>query len=406
MTQSENSRSHAVVVGGGPAGLMAAEQLAKAGWQVDVYDRMPSLGRKFLMAGRGGLNLTHSEDLDTFLARYGAAPASVVSAIRAFPPGDVIVWAEGLGEETFVGTSGRVFPRSMKASPLLRAWLRRLDGLGVRFHARSTWRGWDADGALIFDAASGERMVARPDATVLALGGASWPRLGSDGGWVKILTEAGVAVTPLQPANCGFRIGWSDYMGKFAGEPLKRITVSLGEATVTGEVIVTADGLEGGALYALGAEIRSALAQGPVTITIDLRSGLSAEDLVRLLAKARKGDTVTNTLRKSGLSPAAIGVLRDAFGRNLPDNPYALAAAIKSVPLTIKSVQSIDRAISTAGGVAAEALDDHLMVRTRPGVFVAGEMLDWDAPTGGYLLQACLATGVAAANGVLAWKAG
>jgi uncharacterized flavoprotein (TIGR03862 family) len=406
MTSTDKTPPVAVIVGGGPAGLMAAEVLATAGWTVDLHERMPSLGRKLLMAGRGGLNLTHSEPLDRFLQRYGDTSAEVKAAIEAFPPADVIAWAKGLGEETFVGSSGRVFPKRMKTSPLLRAWLKRLDGLGVRFHVRSRWAGWDASGGLVFDQATGDQVVAHPDATILALGGASWPRLGSDGGWVPLLTGEGVAVTPLTPSNCGFMIAWSDYFRtRFAGDPLKRIAVTLGDETVLGEAIVTAEGLEGGALYALGARIRAALAAGPVRLVLDLRPGLSTEDLVKSLAKARKGDTVTNTLRKAGLSPSAVGLLREAHGRDLPDNPFALAAAIKAAPVTIAAAQPIDRAISTAGGVAASDLDDAFMLRARRGVFVAGEMLDWDAPTGGYLLQASFATAVAAARGAIAWVA-
>jgi uncharacterized flavoprotein (TIGR03862 family) len=385
---------------------MAADVLANAGWRVDVHDRMPSVARKFLMAGRGGLNLTHSEPLDALLARYSNAPAQVLQAIRSFPPASVIAWSEGLGEAPFVGSSGRVFPKSMKTSPLLRAWLRRLDGLGVQFHVRSRWLGWDQTGGLRFEQTAGEPIVEYPDATILALGGASWPRLGSDGSWVSILAADGVAVTPLTPANCGFKIGWSEvFRQKYAGEPLKRIGVALDGETTLGEAIVTEEGLEGGVLYAIGAKIRAQLSAGPVTLALDLRPALAQEDLIKVLAKARKGDTVSNTLRKAGLSPAAIGLLREAHGRNLPDNPYALAAAIKSAPVTITSAQPIERAISSAGGIAASAVDDAFMLTTRRGVFVAGEMLDWDAPTGGYLLQASFATGHAAATGAIQWAA-
>jgi uncharacterized flavoprotein (TIGR03862 family) len=377
---------------------MAADVLATAGWRVDLYDRMPSVGRKFLMAGRGGLNITHSEPLEPFLTRYGDAPAAVIAAIRAFPPAAAIALVEGLGEPTFVGSSGRVFPKSMKTSPVLRAWLHRLDGFGVRFHLRTRWLGWDIDGSLLFDAPTGRRLVAAPEATILALGGASWPRLGSDGGWAETLAGIGVDVTPLMPANCGFSVGWSQlFRDRFAGEPLKRIAVSLGDKTVTGEAVVTSHGLEGGAIYALGGRIRAGLAVGPVTLSIDLRPGIAPDDLVRPLGKARKGDTLTNTLRKIGLAPVAIGLLREAYGRDIADNPFALAAAIKSAPVTVTAAQPIERAISTAGGVAAGAFDDGFMLRARPGVYAVGEMLDWDAPTGGYLLQAAFATGHAAA---------
>jgi uncharacterized flavoprotein (TIGR03862 family) len=402
--KTDQTHRVAVVVGAGPAGLMAAEVLATAGWIVEVHERMPSLGRKFLMAGRGGLNLTHSEPLDRFLSRYGEASPQIKSAVEAFPPSAVIAWAEGLGEATFVGSSGRVFPKRMKASPLLRAWLRRLDGLGVRFHVRSRWLGWDKTGDLEFEQATGDRTIAHPDATILALGGASWPRLGSDGGWVPLLAEEGVNITPLTPSNCGFTVAWSEHFrSRFAGEPLKRIAVTADGETMLGEAIATSEGLEGGILYAQGARIRAGLKSGPVTLTLDLRPGVSADDLVRSLAKARKGDTATNVLRKAGLSPAAIGLLREAHGRDLPDDPFTLAAAIKAAPVQVSAAQPIDRAISTAGGVAASAIDDAFMLRARRGVFVAGEMLDWDAPTGGYLLQASLATGVAAARGAIRW---
>jgi uncharacterized flavoprotein (TIGR03862 family) len=330
---------------------------------------------------------------------------AVTRAIEAFPPSEVVAWSEGLGETTFTGTSGRIFPKSMKTSPLLRAWLRRLDGLGVRFQTRSRWLGWDASGGLEFEGPGGERKVAHPDVTILALGGASWPRLGSDGTWAHLLDRAGIAVAPLTPSNCGFRVDWSSHFsGKFAGDPLKRIAVTVGGETVPGEAIVTAEGIEGGVIYAIGAKVRAGLVTGPVTLSLDLRPGLSTEDLVKSLAKARKGDSLSNILRKAGLSPAAIGLLREAHGKDLPDNPFALAAAIKSAPIRVVAAQPIDRAISSAGGVALDAIDDSFMLRARPGVFVAGEMLDWDAPTGGYLLQATFSTARAAALGAIGWQ--
>jgi uncharacterized flavoprotein (TIGR03862 family) len=295
----------------------------------------------------------------------------------------------------------------MKTSPLLRAWLRRLDGLGVRFHTRSRWLGWDVSGGLEFEQRDNDRLIAHPDVTILALGGASWPRLGSDGGWVPLLTGAGVPVTPLTPSNCGFTVAWSDHFrAKFAGSPLKRIGVTVSDETVLGEAIVTEEGIEGGVIYAIGGRIRAGLATGPVTVSLDLRPGLTTEDVVKSLAKARKGDTVSNTLRKAGLSPAAIGLLREAHGKDLPDNPFALAAAIKAAPVRVLAAQPIERAISSAGGVSLDAIDDAFMLRAVPGVFVAGEMLDWDAPTGGYLLQAAFATARAAALGAIRWQAG
>jgi len=388
--------SDVAIIGGGPAGLMAADVLSRAGLTVTVYDRMPSLGRKFLMAGRGGLNLTHSEDLDAFIGRYGSRAETLRPWLEAFSPIDLIVWAEGLGQETFIGSSGRVFPKALKASPLLRAWLARLAGRGVEFRLRHEWTGWNADGDLTF--LGGE--TARPKATILALGGASWPKFGSDGGWAKLLT--GAEIVPLQPANGGFKVAWSDVFREgFAGTPLKALALSFGGRTVRGEMMLTATGIEGGAVYALSAALRDTIAaSGPVTLEIDLRPALPAQRLGAKLAAAGPGQTVTNVLRKAGLNPAEIGLLREAG--HVPKEPASLARRIKSVPIRLLAPQPIERAISTAGGVAFSSLDDNLMLRDRPGVFVAGEMLDWEAPTGGYLLQACFATGVAAAEGVLA----
>ncbi|MES2895595.1 MAG: TIGR03862 family flavoprotein [Pseudomonadota bacterium] len=387
--------SEVAIIGGGPAGLMAAEVLSGAGRSVTVYDRMPSLGRKFLMAGRGGLNLTHSEDLDAFIGRYGSRAETVRPWLEAFSPIDLIVWAEGLGQETFIGSSGRVFPKALKASPLLRAWLARLAERGVEFRLRQEWTGWNAEGDLTFK--SGE--TAHPKATILALGGASWPKLGSDGRWTALL--AGTEIAPLQPANCGFQVAWSEVFREgFAGTPLKALALSFGGRTVRGEMMLTAAGIEGGAVYALSGALRDAIAaSGPVTLEIDLRPALPAQRLGARLAAAGPGQTVTNVLRKAGINPAEIGLLREAG--HVPKEPASLARRIKSVPLRLTGVQPIERAISTAGGVAFSSLDESLMLRGRPGVFVAGEMLDWEAPTGGYLLQACFSTGVAAAKGVL-----
>jgi uncharacterized flavoprotein (TIGR03862 family) len=388
---------------------MAAEVLAAGGAAVTVYDRMPSVGRKFLLAGRGGLNLTHSEELERLLTRYGAAQPRLRRAIEAFPPTAVRAWCEGLGQATFVGSSGRVFPAAMKASPLLRAWLKRLDGLGVAFKRRHRWNGWDGDGRLIFETPEG-RMAVEAEASVLALGGASWPKLGSDGEWVAPLAEAGVSVAPLRPANCGFIVGWSDiFRARFAGQPLKRIELAFGDEKVRGEAVVTQSGLEGGGIYALSPPLREAIAaSGEATLSIDLRPDIAGAELEQRLAAPRAKQSLSTFLRKAAnLSPPAIGLLQEvtiSSGERLSDkSPAALAALIKAVPLRLIGIAPIARAISTAGGVAFDEIDDNFMLRRRPGVFIAGEMLDWEAPTGGYLLQASFATGVVAARGVLEW---
>lgn len=354
-----------------------------------VYDRMGSVGRKFLLAGRGGLNLTHSEPLDRFLPRYGPAAEGVRPAIEAFGPDALRAWCEGLGQAVFVGSSGRVFPVAFKASPLLRAWLARLVGLGVEFRLRHRWLGW-RDGALAFATPAGEAAV-RPAATILALGGASWARLGSDGAWVDILRDAGVTVSALRPANCGVLHGWSDFFReRFAGEPLKRIAITLGSTTVRGEAVVTVDGLEGGAIYALSRPIREALdREGTAMLLLDLRPDLDGATLQQRMGGGSQSRA--NALRRAGLAPIASSLLRE------------LGGAPKQVPVRVTGLRPIDRAISTAGGVAFGAVDAGLMLRALPGVFVAGEMLDWEAPTGGYLLQACFSTGWRAAGAVLEW---
>lgn len=401
--------SHVSIVGAGPAGLMAADLLSAAGMSVSLHDRMPSPGRKFLMAGRGGLNLTHSEPLEKFLARYSGSidPAAM---IRDFPPERLRELAHDLGEETFVGTSGRVFPKRFKASPLLRAWLARLRERGVTFHMRETFVGFDGGRPVVADA-QGARRALVGDATVLALGGASWPRLGSDGGWAAILREAGVDVAPLRAANCGVTVRWSDATReKLAGAPLKRASFSFGGRRMRGEAVVTLSGLEGGAIYALASAIRDALDRGEdAKLAIDLAPDMAVEEAARRLSQGRPGDSRANLLRKKlSLSPPALAILRESEGGPLPTDLMQLAARVKNVSLAIAGVAGLDRAISTAGGIRADAVDDRLMLRALPGTFVAGEMLDWDAPTGGYLLQGCFATSVAAANGVLAWlgKAG
>ncbi|NBJ09619.1 BaiN/RdsA family NAD(P)/FAD-dependent oxidoreductase [Microvirga arsenatis] len=402
---ASSSPPEAAIVGGGPAGLMAAEVLGRAGLKVTVYDRMPSVGRKLLMAGRGGLNLTHSEAFERFVTRYAEAEPQLRPLIEAFSPADLRAWCEGLGQETFVGSSGRVFPVAFKASPLLRAWLSRLEGLGIRFALRHRWQGWDETGALLLTDATGQAIRVEPDATILALGGGSWPRLGSDGGWVEILSRRGIAVSPLRPANMGFTCAWSEIMrSRFEGEPLKRVALGFEGATVRGEAIITADGIEGGAVYALSARLRDALAaRGSAVLHIDLRPDLDHGALLRRLEAPRKGQSASTFLRKSaGLSPVGIALLREA-SPSLPGEPGSLARLIKAVPLTLTGTKTLERAISSAGGVPFCELDDSLMLKRMPGVFVAGEMLDWEAPTGGYLLQATFATGVAAAKGVLSF---
>ena len=393
------------VIGAGPAGLMAAQVLAEAGQSVTVYDRMPSVGRKFLMAGRGGLNLTHSEDLEAFLQRYGPQATRLTPLIEAFPPAALTAWAEGLGQETFIGSSGRVFPKTLKASPLLRAWLGRLRELGVEVRPRHDWIGWDAKGALRFRTPDGE-ITALPDATVLALGGASWPKLGSTGAWADLLTAEGVTVSPLKPANGGFDVAWSDIVReRFAGRPLKGVAVTFGRTRLRGEAMVTRHGLEGGVIYALSAALRDAIGKdGSAKLWIDLRPDATADQLTARIAQQPANQSVANRLRKAlHLTPLETNLLREAHGKDLPSDPAALAQAIKGAPLTLVGMRPIARAISTAGGVAFEAMNEHLMLIARPGVFAAGEMLDWEAPTGGYLLQASFATGVAAARGALNW---
>lgn len=392
------SSKQVAVIGGGPAGLIAAEAMAQAGLRVTVFERMPSLGRKLLMAGRGGLNITHSEPLEKFRARYGEAAGWLAPYLDAFPPSALIAWCAALGQETFVGSSGRVFPKAMKASPLLRAWLHRLDGLGVRVAPRSDWRGWDADGALTF--ANGNSF--RADATVLALGGASWPRLGADGGWTALLPE--IEIVPLKPANCGFHVNWSEVFRKqHAGAPLKRIALNFNGEVLRGEAVITAQGLEGGAIYALSAKLREAIARdGAAQLQIDLRPDMSLDELSEKLDGPRRGATLSNFLRKSAnLPPVAIGLVQEALHNGA--GATKLSALVKAVPLRLTAPFPLARAISTAGGIARHELDDGLMLRRRPGIFVAGEMLDWEAPTGGYLLQACFATGLAAGRGVTRW---
>ncbi|HKU09265.1 MAG TPA: TIGR03862 family flavoprotein [Bradyrhizobium sp.] len=401
--------SDVAVIGAGPAGLMAAEVLARGGARVTVYDAMPSAGRKFLMAGRGGLNLTHSEPLPAFLSRYRETKPRLTPAIEAFPPQALCDWCETLGQPTFVGSSGRVFPKAFKASPLLRAWLRRLDAEGVRFAFRHHWTGWDDRGRLQFQTSDGPHVV-EVSATVLALGGASWPRLGSDGRWTDILAAKGVAITPLKPANSGFTVAWSEiFRDRFEGQPLKGVSLTIGQHAARGEAIVTRSGIEGGTIYALSAELREAiLRDGQATLIVGLRPDLGPDDLAKKLSAPKGKQSLSNFLRKAAnLSPVAIGLLQEAAkasGQSLASMPPGnLARLINAVPISLTGVAPIARAISSAGGIAFDELDPNYMIRRLSGIFAAGEMLDWEAPTGGYLLQASFATGVAAGKGALKW---
>jgi uncharacterized flavoprotein (TIGR03862 family) len=368
---------------------------------------MPSAGRKFLMAGRGGLNLTHSEPLLPFLARYGEAAARLSSAVDAFSPSALREWSEKLGQPTFVGSSGRVFPEAFKASPLLRAWLQRLDAMGVQLKLRHRWTGWDSEGRVLFQTPDGLRSVTA-SATVLALGGASWPRLGSDGGWSGVLAQRGVAIAPLRPANCGFTVAWSEvFKDRFAGQPLKTVQLTFGAHSIRGETVLTRDGIEGGAIYALSAALREEIAvSDQVMLRISLRPDLDNDGLVQRLSGPRGKQSLSTFLRKAtGLSPVGIGLLQEvamASGVSLSAmSPEAVAALINHVEIVLTGASALEKSISTAGGISFDELDEDYMLRRLPGVFAAGEMLDWEAPTGGYLLQASFATGAAAGRGVL-----
>jgi uncharacterized flavoprotein (TIGR03862 family) len=405
---AETKQRRVAVVGGGPAGLMAAEVMSATGLRVDVFDAMPSVGRKFLLAGRGGLNLTHSEAPELFLSRYGARRTQVGAWLAGFGPQQLRDWAQGLGVETFVGSSGRVFPQEMKAAPLLRAWLHRLRGAGVAFHARHRWLGWDTDGALRFATPAGESKVGA-DATVLALGGGSWARLGSDGAWVPLLLARGVAVQPLRPANCGFDVAWSEHLRqRFAGQPVKAVRAAFvapdgSRIEREGEFLVTEHGVEGSLIYALSAPLRDGIeATGSATLQLDLAPGRTLQRLTDDLAQGRGRDSLANHLRRrAGIDGVKSALLHEfATGEDLA-SPTRLAAIIKALPLHLVAPRPLDEAISSAGGVDFAAVDDHLMLRALPGTFCAGEMLDWEAPTGGYLLTACFASGRAAGRGVL-----
>lgn len=401
-----DTQASAIIVGGGPAGLMAAELLADAGLAVTVFDQRRSLGRKFLLAGRGGLNITHAEDIDQFVSRYGGpdAPERMAQAVAAFSPSDLSAWCAGLGQPTFAGSSGRVFPEAFRATPLLRAWLGRLSESGVQFRPQHRWLGPLAEDHLVqrFEDDAGQVVQQRADVVILAMGGASWPRVGGDGGWVAPLEAAGVAVAPLESANCGVQVQWTPtYLERFEGQPLKNVALTVGAHTVRGDCVVTRLGLEGGPVYAHSAALRQNLNEN-ATLGIDLLPDLDDDQLLARLNKRRPKDTVSSWLRKAGLPPISVGLLREVTSNTLPERITRLAALIKAVPLRIDDLMPLERAISSSGGVRFDGLDDHLMVAALPGLFVAGEMLDWEAPTGGYLLQGCFSTGVMAARGALA----
>jgi uncharacterized flavoprotein (TIGR03862 family) len=406
-TPHAQSAVDAAVIGGGPAGLMAAEVLSDAGAAVHVFDAMPSVGRKFLLAGKGGLNLTHGEPLPTFVTRYGARAPQVSGWLKALSPDALRAWSAGLGIDTFVGSSGRVFPQDLKAAPLLRAWLHRLRTRGVVFHMRHRWLGWTGDGALRFSAPHGEIEV-QPRATVLALGGASWPQLGSNADWVPWLVEAGAQLAPLMPANCGFEVApaWSAHLReRFAGAPIKPVVLRFDGFERQGEFVLSGYGIEGSLVYAASASIRDAIARdGQATLTLDLLPAFDAARVAREVAHPRGSRSLGAHLKsRLGLEGAKAALLHELLPREALADPVRLAAAIKALPVTLAAPRPIAEAISTAGGVRLESLDAHLMLRTLPGVFCAGEMLDWEAPTGGYLLQASIASGRVAGQGALRW---
>jgi uncharacterized flavoprotein (TIGR03862 family) len=402
------------IVGGGPAGLMAAEVLSDAGVQVDVFDAMPSFGRKFLLAGIGGLNITHSEDYAKFCTRYADRQTALQTTLDLMTPEKLREWVHALGVETFVGTSGRVFPKEMKAAPLLRAWLHRLRGKGVRMHVRHKWQGWGDRGQLQFSTPKGDVEIS-PRATVLSLGGASWPKLGSDGAWVPWLLGQGVEVAPLESANCGFEVNWSNYLReKFAGAPLKSVALKFtdlhgNETERQGEMVIGQHGVEGSLVYAFSREIRQRMnAQGNATFTLDLLPGRSVDRVRNELAGlARSSQSMSGYFKsKLGISGVKLALLHEVMSKEDFRNGEKLLATIKALPITVRAVRPIEEAISTAGGVRFESMNSNYMLTKKPGTFVAGEMLDWEAPTGGYLLTACFASGMAAGQGALSWIRG
>ncbi|RED50743.1 TIGR03862 family flavoprotein [Aestuariispira insulae] len=393
------------IIGGGPAGLMAAEALTDYPCEIHVYDAMPSFGRKFLMAGKSGLNLTHAEAYESFLKRYGARQEKLKGSIDRFPPKLLQEWAAGLGIETFVGSSGRIFPTHYKASPLLRAWLERLDRNGVQFHRRHRWVGWSDHNTLCFET-DGSRQEYPTSATILAMGGGSWSKLGSDAAWIPVLERSGIAIQPLRPSNCGFGVDWSDHFrGKFSGEPVKTVCLSTKDTRLQGEFVISHRGIEGSAVYALSARLRDQIAQdGKADLYLDLLPDIDEQEIFRRLERPRGADSKANHLRKTlRLKGVKAGLLRELTDKQTFEDNHLLAQAVKALPIPLTQPHPIDEAISTAGGVCFQELNDNLMIRKRPSVFCAGEMLDWEAPTGGYLLNACLATGLTAGLGAANW---
>jgi uncharacterized flavoprotein (TIGR03862 family) len=405
------SAGRIAVIGGGPAGLMAAEAARAAGAEVDVYDRMGSVGRKFLVAGKGGLNLTHSDPFETFASRYGARRAEVMRWLEAFDADALRAWALELGIDTFVGTSGRVFPRDLKAAPLLRAWLRRLRASGVRFHMQHRWLGWERDGSSLLFSHDDDDVRVPADAVVLALGGASWPVLGSDGSWLVPLEQRGVGVAALEPSNCGFEVEWTAHFAtRFAGHPVKPVVIEWRDRhgqtqRRQGEFVVTADGVEGSLIYALSADLRDAIsAHGATEIHLDLLPGRDAARLTRDLAQPRNGRSISEHLRRrAGIDGVKAGLLHEVLPKPALQDIERVVASLKALPLRLLRPRPLAEAISTAGGVRFDAVDESLMLQAVPGVFVAGEMIDWEAPTGGYLLTACFASGRIAGAGAAAW---
>ncbi|MDY0883185.1 NAD(P)/FAD-dependent oxidoreductase [Dongia soli] len=401
---TEMLRPTIAVIGAGPAGLMAAECLSAAGLGVTVFDGMATPGRKFLMAGRGGLNLTHSERIEQFVERYGLQATRFRRYLSRFSPQDLRSWADGLGAETFIGSSGRVFPKAMKASGLLRAWLARLVAQGVDLRLCHHWQGWSGE-HLLFRLADGDEMRVAPEAIVLALGGASWPKLGADGGWISLLEDQDITVRPMRPSNCGFETDWSaHFRDKAAGRPLKNLMLSLGHHHARGEVMITGYGIEGGPVYALSAAIRDSLAdREPVAVSCDLKPDMAVGVLAQRLAARRHGQSLSQFLKKDlGLAEVTYSLLREVSAP-VPSEPHEIAALLKALPIRIYRTRPIEQAISSAGGIDFASLTEDLMLRAKPGIFVCGEMLDWEAPTGGYLLQGCLSTAVIAADGVRSW---